>query len=105
MIYKLLGAAFALAGADKLMGDEGYEEMFDELGWSDAEMRLAAMAEIAGGVLLGLRGTRRLGAGVLAGTSGALLASEIRAGRGELAGARGLLLAGALVALIAPDKG
>lgn len=105
MIYKLLGAAFAVAGADKLFGDRGYEEMFEDLGWSREEMRLAAMAEVAGGLMLGLRATRRLGAAVLAGTSAAVLASEMREGRGELAGPRGLLLGAALVALAAPGRG
>jgi uncharacterized membrane protein YphA (DoxX/SURF4 family) len=104
MMYKLLGAAFAVAGADKLSGDEGYEEMFEDLGWSREAMGAAAMAEVAGGVLLALRSTRRIGALMLAGTSAALLASELREGRGKLAGPRGFLLAAALLALIAPDR-
>lgn len=105
MIYKVLGAAFAVAGGDKLVGDERYEALFEDLGWSRAGMAAVAAGEIAGGLLLGLRGTRRLGAGLLAGTSAAVLASELRAGRTRLAGPRGFLLAAALVALAAPDRG
>ncbi len=105
MIYKLLGAAFALAGVDKLSGDEGYADMFEDLGWSREGMSAVGVAEVAGGLMLGLRATRRLGAGLLAGTSAAVLASEIGEGRGKLAGPRGFLLAAALVALVAPDRG
>src|SRR5438445_768274 len=76
LIYPLLGAAFAIAGADKAKGDPGYEDMFHELGWSREGMQAVAAAEIAGGVLLALRPTRRLGAGILAVTSTAVLALE-----------------------------
>ena len=105
MIYPLLGAAFAVAGADKMSGDKGYEEMFRHLGWSRDGMRAVAAAEIAGGALLGLRGTRRLGAAVLAGTSLVMLASEMRRGETRLAGPRGFLLAAAPIALLSPDRG
>ncbi len=105
MIYKLLGAAFAVAGADKLVGDDRYLDMFEDLGWSREGMGVVAIAEIAGGLMLGLRATRRLGAGILAGASGAVLASEVREGEGRLAGPRGFLLAAALIALVAPDRG
>ena len=104
MIYALLGAAFAVAGADKLVGDDRYEEMFDDLGWSPQGMGAVAMAEVAGGVMLTMRGTRRVGAALLAGTSAAVLASEIREGEGRLAGPRGFLLAAALCALVAPGR-
>lgn len=105
MIYPLLGAAFAVAGADKMGGDKGYEEMFRHLGWSRDGMRAVAAAEMAGGALLGLRRTRRLGAGILAGASMAVLASEMRRGEARLAGPRGFLLAAALIALLSPDRG
>ena len=48
MIYALLGAAFAVAGADKLAKNEDYEDMFEELGWSREGMGAVAAAEIAG---------------------------------------------------------
>ena len=104
MIYALLGAAFAVAGADKLSGDEGYEEMFEDLGWSRAGMGAVAAAEITGGVLLALRRTRRVGAALLAGTSAAMLTSELKHDRTKLAGPRGFLLAAALIALVAPGR-
>ena len=102
LIYPLLGAAFAIAGADKAGGNKGYERMFRQLGWTDAGMRAVATAEMAGGALLGLRGTRRLGAGILAATSLAVLAAELRRGEAKLAGPRGLLLLAALTALVSP---
>ncbi len=104
MIYPLLGAAFAVAGVDKLSGDRGYEDMFRQLGWSQEEMRAAAMAEVAGGAMLACGWTRRLGAAVLAVTSGAVLASEMRRGEGKLAGPRGVLLGLSLLALVAPRR-
>ena len=102
LIYPLLGAAFAVAGADKMSGQTGYEGMFRHLGWSRGGMQAVAAAEMTGGVLLGFRSTRRLGAGLLAGTSMAVLASEMRRGEAKLAGPRGLLLLAALAALLAP---
>ena len=102
LIYPLLGAAFAVAGADKAAQNEAYVGMFRHLGLSREAMQAVGAAEIAGGVLLGLRSTRRLGAGILAVTSGAVLASEMRMGEGRLAGPRGLLLGAALLALFSP---
>jgi uncharacterized membrane protein len=104
LIYPLLGAAFAVAGADKAVQDEGYVDMFRQLGWSREAMQAVGAAEIAGGALLAFRSTRRLGAGILALTSGAVLASEMRVGAGRLAGPRGLLLAAALTALLSPGR-
>ena len=104
MIYALLGAAFAVAGADKLAGDDRYETMFDELGWSEEGRMAQAATEVAGGVLVGFRKTRRLGAVMLAGTSAMMLASELQHNRGKLAGPRGLLLAASLLALVAPGR-
>ena len=104
MIYALLGAAFAVAGADKLSGNKNYEEMFEELGWSRGGMGLVAAAEVTGGLLLGPRRTRRIGAAVLAGTSAAVLVSELKYNRTKLAGPRGFLLAAALIALVAPGR-
>ncbi len=104
MIYALLGAAFAVAGGDKLSGNQDYEEMFEDLGWSRGGMSAVAAAEVAGGLMLGWRRTRRVGAVLLAGTSAAVLASELQHNRSKLAGPRGLLLAAALLALVAPGK-
>ena len=45
LIYPLLGAAFAVAGADKMSGQTGYEGMFRHLGWSRGGMQAGAMRE------------------------------------------------------------
>lgn len=104
MIYALLGAAFAVAGVDKLSGDRRYDDMFEDLGWSRQGMGAVAMAEVTGGVMLGMRRTRRLGATLLATTSAAVLVSELQHGERRLAGPRGALLAAALIALVAPGR-
>ena len=97
--FPLLGAAFAVAGADKLIGDRGYARMFDHLGWSRGGLRAVAVAEMAGGALLAAGSTRRLGGAIAAATSATVLASEIRRGDSELAVPRAMLMAAALVAL------
>ena len=104
MIYALLGAAFAIAGADKLAGNDRYDTMFEELGWSHEGMSAVAAAEVAGGLMLASRRTRRVGAALLAGTSAAMLASELQHERTNLAGPRGFLLAAALFAFVAPGR-
>jgi len=99
LFYPLLGAAFAIAGADKAQGNQGYEGMFRQLGWSRQGMQTVAAAEMTGGAMLLCRSTRRLGAGILTVASASVLASEVRAGQGRLAGPRGLLLLASLAAL------
>ncbi len=98
--FPALGAAFAVAGAEVLTGNRGYSRMFRHLGWSNGAKRAVAAAEIAGGALIALRGTRGLGGAVLAATSAAVLASEARHGDGKLAAPRALLLAAALTGLV-----
>jgi hypothetical protein len=102
LLYPLLGAAFAVAGADKMSGAKGYADMFRHLGWSPGSMQAVAAAEMTGGVLLGFRSTRRLGGGLLAATSLAVLASEMQRGEARLARPRSLLLLASLAALISP---
>ena len=99
-IFPALGAAFAVAGADKIIGNRGYSRMFRHLGWSSAGKRAVAAAELGGGALLALRPTRRLGGAVLAATSAAVLASELRHGDGSLAVPRALLLVAALAGVV-----
>jgi hypothetical protein len=103
-LFPALGAAVVVAGGDKLAGNRGYKGMFRSLGWTREEMQLAALAEIAGGLLMGPRSTRRLGGALVTATSGALLASELRQGDEKLAMARGLVLLAGLAALFAPGK-
>jgi len=98
-VFPGLGAAFAVAGADKIIGNRGYARMFDHLGWSPLGLRTVAVAEMAGGALLASSSTRRLGGAILAATSAAVLASEVRHRDGVLAGPRAMLLLAALAAI------
>ena len=99
IFFPALGAAAAIAGADKLTDDRGYMRMFRHLGWSRAGMRAVAVAELAGGAMLALPATRAFGGAVLAATSAAVLASEIKLGDTRLAAPRAALLLAALAAV------
>ncbi len=99
-LFPALGAAFAVAGADKIIG-RGYASMFQHLGWSRGGMRAVAAAEMAGGALLAAGSTRRLGGAILAATSATVLTSELRYGDGQLALPRTMLLLAALAAVAA----
>lgn len=99
--FTVLGAAFVVAGADKIIGDRGYARMFNHLGWSRNGLRAVAVAEMAGGALLAAGSTRRLGGAIAAATSATVLASEMRRGDSQLAIPRTMLLAAALVAVAA----
>ena len=101
-LYPVAGAAVALAGADKLVGNRGYAGMFRHLGWSRSEMEAAAAAEVVGGLLMVPRTTRRLGGALVAAISGAILYSEINEGDTKLAASRGLVMLAGLAALFAP---
>ncbi len=103
-LFPILGAAIALAGADKLFGDRGYDGMFRHLGWTRDEMQAIAAAETAGGLLMAARPTRRLGGALVAGASAAVLTSELRHSDGGLAASRGLVLLAAVLALLAPGR-
>lgn len=102
IIYPLAGAAVAVAGGDKLAGEGSYRRMFKGLGWSRDEMRTVAAAEVAGGLLMVPRATRRLGGLLVAAASGAVISSELRQADGKLAAARALVLLAGLGALLAP---
>ncbi len=102
-LMALAGGAIAIAGGDKLVGQRGYERMFQHLGWSDSEMHNAALAETIGGAMMIPSATRRLGGAIVAGVSVAVIASEIRVGEPKLALPRGLVLLAGLWALFAPE--
>jgi hypothetical protein len=99
-LFPAFGTAVALAGSDKLVGMRAYNGMFRRLGWSRDDMRAVATAEIAGGLLMMSRLTRPLGGSLVAATSAAVLASEIRRGDTDLAVPRGLIMLLALGAAI-----
>lgn len=98
--YPLLGLGFAIAGADKLLGQSGYRHMFRGWGWSRESRRLLGASEFAGGVLLASESARHLGGMILAGASASVLTSELRRGESNRALPRGALLLAALLAAL-----
>ena len=104
ILYPTLGAAVAVAGGDKLIGNRDYQGMFRHLGWSEEKMRAAAVAEVAGGLLMVPRSTRRLGGAIVAAVSAMVLVSELAEGDVQLAGARSLVLCAGLAAMLAPGE-
>ncbi|GEM_PF-1440445 len=104
LFYPMAGAAIALAGGDKLAGNKSYDRMFHEMGWSQLDMRAAAAAEVAGGMLMLAPRTRRLGGFIVAIASGAVLSGELKADQTKLATPRAAVLLTALAAMIAPGR-
>ena len=98
--YPLLGLGFAIAGADKLMGQRGYRQMFRDWGWSPESRRLLGAAEFAGGVLVSSEMARPLGGVVLAAASASVLTSELCRGETNRALPRGALLLASLLAVL-----
>jgi hypothetical protein len=104
LFFPFIGAAIAVAGGDKLAGNKAYGNMFREIGWSKFDMRAAAAAEVAGGMMLLAPATRRIGGIVLAAASAAVLAGEVKANAPKLAAPRAALLLTALAAIVAPGR-
>lgn len=78
-LFRLLGLAFVVAGADKLRGDPGYKRLYERhWGWSEGAMKLTALAEVVGGTFMLLRWTRPLGGAVLTASSAAVLQAELK---------------------------
>ncbi len=102
LIYPAAGAAIAVAGGDKLAGEGSYRRMFRGLGWSQSDMRSLAAAEVAGGLLMAPRLTRRLGGALVVVASSLVLRSELRRGEGGLAAPRVLVLLAGLCAMLVP---
>ena len=103
-LFPLLGLSFIVAGADKLLGNQSYERLFKHLDFSEDEMRLVATGEVAGGVLVALPPTRRLGGAVLAATSAVVLTRELQRQDSRLALPRFGLMVAALAALVLPRR-
>lgn len=101
-VFPMFGAAVALAGGDKLAGVRAYDGMFQHLGWSQDAMRLAAAAEVAGGLLMLPPATRGIGGALIMAASAAVLNSELKKGDTSLAIPRGLILATAVAAMLTP---
>ena len=100
--YPILGLGMAVAGADKLLRNPGYEKMFRSFGWTRQQQQVTAALEVLGGLLLAAPHTRRLGGLVLAGESTAVLAAEIRTKMTEMAIPRALILTSVLKAILRP---
>jgi hypothetical protein len=100
--FPLLGLGFALAGADKILGSQGYQRLFRHLEMSNDAMALIGAGEFAGGVLVSSLAGRRLGGLILTIASTAVLTSELRKGADDLALPRGLLLLAAMAAAATP---
>lgn len=96
VLVALVGLGMAVAGLDKLAGDRSYRRLYRHWGWSRQEMRMAGAAEVAGGVMMAFRPTRRLGGAIMAGASAPQLAAELAHGDTALAAARSGVLAAAL---------
>ncbi len=103
--FPLLGAAFVVAGIDKLFALRGYRRMFRHWGWSKPAMRLVGSGEVAGGLLVACGQTRALGGAVLATASASVLAAELRHGEPARALPRLALLVAALVAICPAPSG
>ena len=102
--FPTLGAAIAIAGADKLAGYGGYDKMFRHLGWSRQAVQAASTAETAGGVMMAVPGTRRLGGLLVTVVSATLLASELKHRDTKLALPRAIVMLAGLAALFAPKR-
>jgi len=98
--FPLLGLGFALAGADKLLGQPGYRRLFGQWGWSSDAMRLIGACELAGGVLVASPWTRRLGGLALTAASTAVLTAEFERSENGHAAPRLAMLVGAILAAL-----
>jgi len=96
----LLGLAFAVAGADKLLGQSGYQRLFRHWGWSSDSMRLVGLSEFLGGVLLASHRGRRAGGLLLTAASSAVLTKEMERDETDLATPRLVLLAASALAAV-----
>ena len=103
-LYPLAGAAIAIAGGDKLVGNRDYAALFRHLDWSEQEMQAAATAELAGGLLMMPRSTRRIGGAIVAVVSALVLSSELSRGDNKMAASRAAVLGTGLLALFAPGR-
>lgn len=96
--FPLLGLGFAIAGADKLLGQRGYRRLFRRWGWRGTGRKIVGAAEFAGGVMVASRLLRHRGGLLLSATSAAVLAKEMGRQETGLAMPRLLMLLGAVSA-------
>ena len=101
LISTAVAATMIAGGIAKLNRFPAYEQLVEELDWTEGERQRIGIAEVVGGALMLLRPTRRLGAGVVLGVSGAALAVELQADQEQLASARAAVMVAALLVCIA----
>lgn len=104
IVRMALALGFAVAGFEKLMGGQPYQRVFRHLGWNRDQMRAVGIAEVSGAALLLCPCTRRLGGGLLAGTSAMVLRDELRHRDPHLAVPRAALMTAALAVLLLPSR-
>ena len=104
ILTPLVGFGMAAAGLSKLAGEGGYQRLYRHWGWTREQMRLSGMAELAGGLLMASRRTRRLGGAVMVGSSAVMLSTELRHHDDGMAAARGLVLLTSLIALLGSSR-
>ncbi len=98
--FPLLGLGFAVAGADKLLGMQAYDQLFAKWGWSECARQLIGAGEFVGGVMVASDTLRHLGGCVLIGSSTAMLTAEMSRQERDLALPRCILLLAAASALL-----
>ena len=103
LFYSILGVGFGVAGYDKAFGT-AYKRLFRHWGFSRQDMKLVGVGELAGGALMVLPSTRKLGAAVLTGTSAVVLKAETEHNDGKLALARVTLMVLAASALLGRSR-
>ena len=104
ILAPLVGFGMAAAGLDKVAGDRTYQRLYQHWGWTREQMRLSGLVELAGGLLMANRGTRRLGGAVMVGSSAVMLATELRHRDDAIAAARGIVLLTALIAFLGSSR-
>ncbi|WP_174301359.1 DoxX family protein [Caulobacter sp. S45] len=97
-VSAVIGSTLAAAGLAKLLRVAAYEDLVQDLDWSDEERQAIGVSELVGGLLMLAGPTRRLGVGVVLAASGAALAVELRSDQTQLSTPRaGIMLATLLV--------
>ena len=97
IISAAVGATMAAAGLAKLLRIPAYEELVEDLDWSDDERQAIGIGELTGGLLMLAGPTRRLGTGIVLAASGAAFNVELRSKQTQLSTPRACLTLAALL--------
>lgn len=104
ILTPIVGFGMAAAGLSKVSGDRTYQRLYQHWGWTREQMRLSGLVELAGGLLMANRRTRRLGGAVMVGSSAVMLSTELRERDDRMAAARSVVLLTALIALLGSSR-